>query len=67
MKFLTSGEIARLLAVDRDKVSYALRKLALQPTGTAGQVKVYPETSLEAVRGFLNDKVNVNKKGILQR
>ena len=62
MRLLTSGEIARMLAVDRDRVIYALRKLAVQPTGTAGQIKVYPETSLKVVKDFLNDRERVSAK-----
>ncbi len=56
MKLLTTGGIAQKLNVDRDRVSYALRKLALQPASIAGQTRVFPESSLAAVKAFLDVK-----------
>jgi hypothetical protein len=53
MKLLTTGEIARQLKVDRDKVSYALRKLRIQPTGMAGQARIFPENVENDVKAFL--------------
>ena len=39
MDFLTTGDIAEKLNVDRDVVCYALRKARVQPVGRAGQVR----------------------------
>ena len=54
MKLLTTGEIAKQLNVDRDKVSYALRKLGIEPSGTAGNTRVFSETALTEIEEFLN-------------
>ena len=56
VKLLTTGEIAKQLNVDRDKVSYALRKQAIAPVGIAGQARVFPPVALDVVRTFLNSK-----------
>lgn len=56
MKLLTTGEIAKQLNVDRDRVSYALRKLDITPSGMAGNTRVYPETTLAVIGKFLNTK-----------
>ncbi len=64
MKFLTTGEIAKRLNVDRDAVSYALRKTKVKPVGWAGQVRVFPEIALAAVEKFLNSKTQVNRKEV---
>jgi len=57
MNFLTTGKIAEKLEVDRDRVSYALRKMAIKPVGVAGQARVFPESALGMVKTFLNAKV----------
>lgn len=64
MKFLTTGEIAKRLNVDRDAVAYALRKTKVKPVGWAGQVRVFPEIALAAVEKFLSSKTKVDKKEI---
>lgn len=56
MAVLTTGTIAQQLNVDRDKVSYAVRKLAIEPVGLAGQVRIFPKSAPSAVKKFLNDK-----------
>ncbi|MBW8015454.1 MAG: hypothetical protein FVQ82_04645 [Planctomycetes bacterium] len=56
MKLLTTGEIAKQLNVDRDKVSYALRKLDMTPSGIAGNTRVFPETALSVIKQFLNTR-----------
>lgn len=56
MKFLTTGEIAKRLNADRDAVAYALRKTKVEPVGRAGQVRVFSEGVLAAVREFLMAK-----------
>ena len=53
MDFLTTGEIAKRLNVDRDTVSYALRKLKIKPKGRAGQVRVFPESAFKVAKEFL--------------
>ena len=56
MTLLTSGTIAEQLNVDRDKVSYAVRKLSIKPVGVAGQVRVFPENASSEVKKFLDKK-----------
>jgi len=56
MNLVTTGDIAQRLKVDRDAVSYALRKGRIQPVGKAGLVRLFPETALLAVQDFLNSK-----------
>jgi len=56
MDFLTTGEIAKRLNVDRDVVSYVLRKMEIKPKGRAGQVRVFPESAVKVVKEFLNKR-----------
>ena len=56
MTLLTTGAIAEQLNVDRDKVSYAVRKLSIKPVGVAGQVRVFPEDAPTEVKKFLDKK-----------
>lgn len=56
MGLLTTGVIAQRLDVDRDVVSYALRKMKIQPENRAGQVRVFSESTLTAVKEFLNSR-----------
>jgi len=42
--------------VDRDAVSYALRKLQIQPVGRAGLIRIYPDNALDEVDEFINAK-----------
>lgn len=53
MDFLTTGEIAKRLKVDRDIVSYALRKARTEPVGRAGQVRLFSATALKIVEHHL--------------
>jgi len=62
MKLLTTGEIAKQLNADRDRVSYALRKLDITPSGIAGNTRVYPETALLAIEEFLNTRSRKESK-----
>ncbi|MBW8042321.1 MAG: helix-turn-helix domain-containing protein [Planctomycetes bacterium] len=59
MKLLTTGEIAKQLNVDRDCVSYALRKIAIVPSGIAGQTRVFSESAVALVKEFLKRKETV--------
>ena len=56
MTLLTTGAIAQQLNVDRDKVSYAVRKLSIKPLGLAGQVRIFPESTPSEVKKFLDKK-----------
>jgi hypothetical protein len=67
MKLLTTGEIAKQLHSDRDKVSYALRKLDITPSGIAGNTRVYSETALVAIEEFLNRRSQKESKQNPQR
>jgi hypothetical protein len=62
MKLLTTGEIAKQLNADRDRVSYALRKLDITPSGIAGNTRVYPESALLAIEEFLNTRSRKESK-----
>lgn len=64
MTLITSGAIAKQLNVDRDKVSYALRKLAVRPVGRAGHVRVFPYNTPQRVKNFLNKKGKKKKKNL---
>ena len=61
MKLLTTGEIAKQLNVDRDTVSYALRKLKIKPSSRAGQVRIFSENALVAVKKFLNSRKDAKR------
>ena len=52
----TTGTIARKLGVDRDRVSYAIRKLGIQPKATAGLTRVFGNHVLSKVRKYLERK-----------
>ena len=58
MHLLTTGEIARRLNVDRDVVSYAIRKLRIKPVSIAGNVRIFSRETLVAVQRFLESKVD---------
>jgi hypothetical protein len=53
MDLMTTGEMARRSGQDRDRVSYALRKMGIAPVGRAGLVRLYSEIAMEEVRTFL--------------
>ena len=56
MLFLTSGDIAKKLNVDRDIVSYALRKIGLAPIARAGGVRLFSSAAVALVRKYLDAK-----------
>jgi hypothetical protein len=58
MMLLTSGQIARQIHEDRDRVAYALRKTGVEPIGRAGLVRLFGPDALEKVRQFLDTKTN---------
>jgi len=62
MNLLTTGDIAQKLNVDRDAVSYALRKGKILPIGRAGIVRLFPGTAVVAVKGFLDSKKRTRKE-----
>ena len=67
MNLLTSGDITKSLnigglKVDRDAVSYALRKGKIQPVGRAGIVRLFPGTAVSAVKDFLDSKRKPTKE-----
>ena len=61
MGFLTTGKIAQETGEDLCTVSYALRRLRIQPLGRAGQVRIFPESAINQVREFLASKPHRNK------
>jgi hypothetical protein len=56
MNYLTSGQIAKQLGIDRDAVAYALRKLQINPVAHAGIVRLFPKRTASRVRDFLGAK-----------
>ena len=56
MDILTVGDIASKLNVDRDAVSYAIRKTNTQPVGRAGIVRLFSATAVATVRDFISSK-----------
>lgn len=56
MLFLSTGRIAEEIGEDRDSVSYAIRKAGIQPVGRAGLVRLFPQSAIDAVKGFLNTR-----------
>ncbi len=56
MNFLTTGDIARQLDVDRDVVVYAIRKNKIEPVGRAGLVRLFSASALISVEKFLDAK-----------
>lgn len=66
MFMITTGTITKTLreeglAVDRDQVCYAVRKLRLEPVGIAGPARVFSPHAVEAVKDFLCGKRNQNQ------
>jgi hypothetical protein len=62
MNFLTVGDIAKELKVDRDAVTYAIRKANIEPVGHAGIVRLFSANAVEAVRQFLQTKQQRNRE-----
>lgn len=62
MDFVTVGDIAKELGVDRDAVSYAIRKIKVQPIGRAGIVRMFPGTALATVKKFIDSKERNRKR-----
>jgi len=56
MNFLTVGDIAQRLKVDRDEVSYAVRKANIEPVGRAGIVRLFSGSAVGTVKKFINSK-----------
>jgi hypothetical protein len=56
MDIVTVGDIANKLNVDRDAVSYAVRKANIQPLGRAGIVRLFSGTAVETVKDFISSK-----------
>lgn len=54
MDFVTVGDISKRLDADRDAVSYAIRKMKIEPVGRAGIVRLFPGTTLANVKKFIN-------------
>lgn len=64
MNFLTTGDIAEKLNIDRDTVSYAIRKTNTKPVGRAGLVRLFPETALVVVKRFLKLRSEARKETV---
>lgn len=52
----TTGSIASELGVDRDQVTYAIRKAKIKPIGTAGIARLFDSKAMGQVREFLATK-----------
>jgi len=60
MDIITVGDIAKELNVDRDAVTYAIRKAGIEPVGRAGIVRLFSGSEVETVRQFLKVKRQYN-------
>ena len=58
MNYVTSGDIAKQTDNDRDSVSYALRKIGIEPVARAGIVRLFPTNAIHRVRDYLESKEN---------
>ena len=60
MDLLTTSQIAKQLNTEREKVSYAIRRMKIAPTCVAGRTRVFDEKTVEYVDKFLkrNDFIN---------
>lgn len=54
MLLVTTGKIAELLHVDRDRVSYLIRKSGILPVGRAGMIRLYDPAVVEIVGQLLD-------------
>lgn len=54
--FLTTGDIARKLGLDRDKVVYVIRKLGIEAVQRAGMVNLYTDEVIKPIREFLRNQ-----------
>ena len=63
MDFLTTGDIAEKLNVDRDVVCYALRKAKVEPIGRAGIARMFSGSALRTVEDFLETRRQKNENG----
>lgn len=62
MLFLTTGVIAKKLNVDRDVVSYALRRTGVEPVGKAGGVRIFAPAALAVIRRYLDAKSHLRSQ-----
>jgi len=67
MLILSTGQIAAEIGADRDRVCYAIRKAGIQPVGRAGLVRLFPQSAVETVRGFLAAKRAPKNNSQLER
>lgn len=56
MLVLTTGQIAQQVNEDRDRVSYAIRKMGVKPIGRAGIVRLFPQSAVITVKEFLQTR-----------
>ncbi len=62
MDLMTVGDITKKLDVDRDTVSYAIRKTNTQPVGRAGIVRLFSGSTLAIVKDFISSKRQSGKE-----
>jgi len=65
MNVLTVGDIAKELNVDRDAVTYAVRKANIEPVGRAGIVRLFSGNAVQTVQEFLKSKRQPQKEGVV--
>ncbi len=56
MVILSTGQIAEEIGQDRDRVSYAIRKMGVEPVGRAGLVRLFPQSAVRTVKGSLESR-----------
>ena len=62
-ELLTTGDIARQLDVDRDKVTYAIRKLDIKPKQQAGILNLYTSEDVKPIREFIKERSEPEAEG----
>lgn len=65
-KLLTTGDIAENLQIDRDRVSYAIRKLGIEPKQKAGILNLYTNDAIGPIRKFIENLSKENEESLTQ-
>ena len=61
----TVGEIARRLGVPVHRIEYVIRARKIEPTGRAGNVRVFTDADVDHIRAELR-RIDAEKKGVGQ-
>lgn len=58
----TSGEIAKRVGCDRDRVNYAITRAGVEPTGRAGRYRLFGEDAVDRIVAEL-DRIGSRQSG----